>query len=519
MMTNFKKLTYILGLSLLCTTGMTSCESEVYNEHYGEPDDMAFIPEILAEQPNATTTSNALKRTGLDPLMIGSTGYFTVFAPSDQAWETYFSADTTYSSIEEMPDEELEKLLLNHIITPAYLSYELEGLLQDNQTLLIRNFIEKYLSVYVNDSVVYVNANPAQTQDLFAFNGVVHVVDNVLPYRNNIKEIMETKPELTTHLEAIQRYTEIQITLSVNQDSNGNYYEIEKEITPSLSANPADEEKALTMLAVTNDAWAEFFADERTAGYSTVDELPDHALIKILNGHAKKWQAVESPLSIYHTNNSGKLFNKGEESSLQSNEAAIASNGHLYILDELPMIEEFDGKYTLKTFYSHSDLSLFYEMMNKADEQLVLNNDNGLGGYKAYSWQYPVDNKGYTLLAPTNDAMIAAGYSKENIKALPSALAVEFMMKHIIYNNDPTMSEDDLLNGGNINVLRFRDHKVQFESVNGEIVITENNITKDISGEDSVFVELTNGQPAIVESNIMTNDDYYIHKIDQVLFN
>lgn len=99
-------------------------------------------------------------------------GPFTVFAPTNQAFEELLSAlDITAAELLEQPD--LAKVLLYHVVSGEVMSTDLsDGLMADT---INGESITFDLSdgVKVNDSMVV-------SADLDASNGVIHVIDSVL---------------------------------------------------------------------------------------------------------------------------------------------------------------------------------------------------------------------------------------------------------------------------------------------------------------------------------------------------
>ena len=101
-------------------------------------------------------------------------GPFTVFAPTDAAMEAFAQSagmtinELLYSSI-------IDDLVAKHIVESRNLSANISN----NQTLL--NYDGEYLLMTVNNDGIFVDGIQITVTDVLAYNGVVHVIDAVLP--------------------------------------------------------------------------------------------------------------------------------------------------------------------------------------------------------------------------------------------------------------------------------------------------------------------------------------------------
>ncbi len=101
-------------------------------------------------------------------------GPFTVFAPTDAAMEAFAQSagmtnnELLYSSI-------IDDLVAKHIVESRNLSADISN----NQTLL--NADGEYLLMTVNNDGIFVEGIQITITDVLAYNGVVHVIDAVLP--------------------------------------------------------------------------------------------------------------------------------------------------------------------------------------------------------------------------------------------------------------------------------------------------------------------------------------------------
>ena len=101
-------------------------------------------------------------------------GPFTVFAPTDAAMEAF--AQSAGMSINELLYSSIiDDLVAKHIVESRNLSSDISN----NQTLL--NADGEYLLMTVNNDGIFVDGIQITVTDVLAYNGVVHVIDAVLP--------------------------------------------------------------------------------------------------------------------------------------------------------------------------------------------------------------------------------------------------------------------------------------------------------------------------------------------------
>ncbi|MDB2362661.1 fasciclin domain-containing protein, partial [Flavobacteriales bacterium] len=179
--------------------------------------DIVLIPEtndqtvmsIIENSPIHTTLETAIIAAGLANTLSGD-GSFTVFAPSDEV----FAA---------LPDGALDLILANtELLTNLLLGHVHEGELYSadltdglNVTMMNEGDLtvsNDGMTIMIDDAIIF-------QEDLPATNGVVHVIDNILPSTVidpdtlTVMSIIEASPEHTT-LEAAINAAELAETLS-----------------------------------------------------------------------------------------------------------------------------------------------------------------------------------------------------------------------------------------------------------------------------------------------------------------
>ncbi len=106
---------------------------------------------------------------------LGAEGSFTVFAPTNAAFEAFLQA-SPYSSLNEIPDDVLLSVLSYHVIAENMVA---SGAISDGLTAETVN--GQNLSFALENGAVIINSSAEVVQaDIAASNGIVHVIDAVL---------------------------------------------------------------------------------------------------------------------------------------------------------------------------------------------------------------------------------------------------------------------------------------------------------------------------------------------------
>jgi uncharacterized surface protein with fasciclin (FAS1) repeats len=101
-----KKLTKFIGIALL-SISITSCSSDSESQ--------PTIVDIASSNADFSILVRALERTNLVTTLDGD-GEFTVFAPTNAAFETFFTSLGAGVTVENVDAAVLKSILLNHVI-------------------------------------------------------------------------------------------------------------------------------------------------------------------------------------------------------------------------------------------------------------------------------------------------------------------------------------------------------------------------------------------------------------------
>ena len=136
----------------------------------------------LAESTNRfQVLTAALEATGLDVVLEG-TQDFTVFAPTDYAFQMALGTAGISNLLND--PELLEQILLNHVVPGVVTAADVAG------SSFLTTVYDQRLAVEVNAGQVSIDGALVQYTDLFATNGVVHVID--APLMPNVNDLLDT---------------------------------------------------------------------------------------------------------------------------------------------------------------------------------------------------------------------------------------------------------------------------------------------------------------------------------------
>jgi len=390
-------------------------------------------------------------------------GEYTVFAPTDSAFE---AAGISESTISSMPVDYLAYLLQYHVIGEELTAIKISA--GNRETLS-----SSRIPIVVNgDSIALEGANIIES-DILASNGVIHKINRVLTdIEPSLTEGLEVL-DLTILLDAISKAEGVSDTLAKYND--------------------------FTFFAPTNQA-LENFLDE--IGQNSLDNIPEDILAEILRYHLVR--VKDNPLSEFELINFNTLISTIDTVDLRKSvnsgtltlslnpdsdnatvitdnfnlvtEDLITTNGIVHVIDKVlipPSIKPILNT-VVEPAYFNKNFSTLVEAVLTADPSVL---------------QTLLDENGnYTLFAPTNAAFDAAG-----IDDLSAVSDLEGVLRYHLIGDDAYSAEDVMTTD-------------QLSTANGEEIF--------FSTEGSnVFI---NGETLITAVDIAT-DNGVVHVIDRTL--
>ena len=165
------------------------------------------ITEIALDNPDFSILVDALVRTELDGVLDDNTKQFTVFAPTNTAFNTFFSSLGAGVNVETVNVDVLKAVLLNHVLGAEVKAAQVPTagyattLSPFNATVTnspgISMFLQKQgTNVFINGGTATTGVK-VTTADVDASNGVIHIVNAVIAIPTVVDHVV-ANPEFET---------------------------------------------------------------------------------------------------------------------------------------------------------------------------------------------------------------------------------------------------------------------------------------------------------------------------------
>ena len=313
------KLTFLLFIGF----SIQSCSDD--DDNVTTPTGLLNIVEIAMDNPELSNLVAALSVADGNLVDVLSGGEFTVLAPTNEAFETFLTANG-FMSLSDVPTDILSNILLNHVITGTVTSTNLADAGSGYSTTNATNMDGDNLSLYFDTSsgVIFNGVSSVATADIVASNGIVHVVDEVIGLPT-VVTFAVSNPALSTLVAALTRD------------------DLTEDLVSILSTT--DEPSPFTVFAPTNDAFGSLLAE---LGLNALGDIPLSTLEATLGTHVVPGANVRStdlvdgmsvttigsPINV-SLSNGAKLI---DSSSRESNIVAVdlqAYNGVVHVIDNV----------------------------------------------------------------------------------------------------------------------------------------------------------------------------------------
>ena len=305
----------LLALSMMSMTlGLfTSC-----NEDDPAPD--PNIVQVAAANSNFSTLVTAVQSAGLAETLSG-TGPFTVFAPTNDAFNKFLTANSL-TAAQLLASDGLDEILTYHVVGASVPSSAVAA-----GKVASVSGDPFYVSVAPNNDI-WINGNAKITAtDISASNGIIHALDYVItPPTQSIAQIAissttAAQPEFTQLVAALVR-TNLAGALTGGFDDN------------------------LTVFAPTDAAFRNLYA---ALGVTSVDQIPLETLTSVLQYHVVPARAFSQDLrqgASLPTLLTGKNLTVNL-SALKINDSGLvpaalnihATNGVIHVIDKVLLPE------------------------------------------------------------------------------------------------------------------------------------------------------------------------------------
>ncbi|HEY9185030.1 MAG TPA: fasciclin domain-containing protein [Salegentibacter sp.] len=315
------------ALFALLVTGLISCSDDDEAGDVIVPSNT--IADFVAANDNYSSLAAALEVAGLTSTLDGSANY-TVFAPNNAAFNTFLS-DNGFASLDEVPEDLLREVLLNHVQAGVIMSSNLAtGYISSMATGMAS---EEPLSMYINteDGVMINGMAEVTNADIDVDNGVIHAVDAVIGLPD-VVDFATADPTFDILVQALTR---------------------EDEFTFVETLQMTDSPAPFTVFAPTNDAFVALLDELEVAG---LGDIQTETLSAVLTYHVVTEVNVRSAdlsddMMVETLNGDSFTVNLGDTVTItDANDRTAtvvaadvqANNGVIHVLDTviLPGMEE-----------------------------------------------------------------------------------------------------------------------------------------------------------------------------------
>ncbi len=272
------------------------------------------ITEVAVANGSFTTLVAALQATGLDSVLADETMLYTVFAPTDAAFEA-LGEDTINALLADL--DTLSDILLYHVVSGAAVD-AVTALSLAGTDVTMANGSDTSLSLV--DGELYINQAKVIVTDVAASNGVIHVIDAVITPPSgelgNIAEVAIAAGSFKTLVAALQ--------------------------ATGLDAVVADESAIFTVFAPTDEAFAALGQETIDALLADPDTLKDIVLYHVIaDASVEAETAISLAGSMVEMANGDTVMLSLSDGKLFINDAEVvatdveASNGIIHVINKV----------------------------------------------------------------------------------------------------------------------------------------------------------------------------------------
>ena len=441
-------------------TCVTDCPDPVDPVDPTDPMAGSNLIETATEAGEFSTLLAALEAASLQGVLADPNSEFTVFAPTDAAFEAL--GDEAVTAL--LADSEgLNDTLLYHVLPGSVNAETAIGLAGTNITM--QNNKAAMLSL-ADDGSLKINDATVTTTDIVASNGIIHVIDAVL-----------TPPAETVPVNIVQTATDAGsfTTLITALETSG------------LDQVLANEEQTFTVFAPTDDAFTALGQENVDALLADATGLNDTLLYHVLPGAVNAETAISlAGTSITMQNGADATLSlSGEQLMINSSNVTvtdiIASNGIIHVIDAV--LTPPDGTEPPAT-------DLMATLANKPNYSALLGVLQSTGLDETLS----DPTKTFTLFAPDNAAFLAADTALQaGFTSNPAAL-MSLLEGHVLPDSVVEAATALTLDGtditmanGVVRTITVTDGSVMLD----EATVVETDITASngiIHGIDTVLI-------------------------------
>jgi len=260
-MKNHLKTFAFIGIIAVCFAGLASCNSDdVKGNLYTFTEKM--MGQYFETGDTTLTEFNKLLDLTKTKNLLNTYGYYTTFAPTNEAMRTFYK-EKGKKSLEEFPADSLKQIVYDHIINGAVIMY---AHFPNGDFLSLPSMSKHQISSMTTDSgKTYINKSLLIQKDIVVHNGVIHKLNKVLdPVRKGIVELISLDTDFSLFYSALEA-TGLADSLMKNVDESYSISaafakELEDAINTTITSErhaPTSREYGYTILMESNQTMAE----------------------------------------------------------------------------------------------------------------------------------------------------------------------------------------------------------------------------------------------------------------------
>lgn len=366
---------------------------------------MTNIVETAVAAGDFTTLVAALQATDLDAVLADESTQFTVFAPTDAAFDMI--DDETLGLLLDNPDV-LSSILLQHVISGAAVDSVTAFTLNGGNAATASDAQVAIAINSMTDMLTFGGANVV-VKDIYTTNGIIHVIDAVV-----IGDVALPTPPMS--LVDVAR-------------ANGNFTTLVAALEATgLDMTLADFDTDYTVFAPTDAAFDALPEGTVASLLADTDTLSDILLYHVLAGKVMSDAALtvaNSMDSEVATANTDKLALSTVDSALYVNNAMVtmtdvmADNGIIHVIDKVLMPPSDMGTPTMNivdTAVADGRFTTLVDALTQADLVTTLSDEQST----------------FTVFAPTDDAFDAVDSAALTALLADNEALTEVLTQHVV---------------------------------------------------------------------------------------
>ncbi|MGM0504817.1 MAG: fasciclin domain-containing protein [Bacteroidota bacterium] len=396
-----KKFLSIAAIALIAGLTFTSCDDDDDEIMNVNDEQLENVVEIAVADESFTSLVAALSKADLVSTLEGN-GPFTVFAPTNDAFNALLS-DLGVSSLDELTADQLEPILLYHVVSGKVMSSDLDNGYVSTLSPGAEN-TNASLLVDINSGVSLNTTTNVTSADIEASNGVIHVIDEVL-LPPTVVDIAINNPSFSILVDAV-------VKAGLVETLNG--------------------EGPFTVFAPTNDAFQALFTE---LGISGIDDLTADDLVPILQYHVVSGNVLSSDLSSgdVATLNGDITINVGSSVTINGDANVVladvqGTNGVVHAIDKV-LVPGEEAQNIVDIASADENFSSLVAALTKADLVSTLEGEGP-----------------FTVFAPTDDAFAAllTDLGVSSLDDLTADQLTPILLYHVVSGK---VMSNDLANG------------------------------------------------------------------------